>query len=220
MCCFGWYDTSSVWMCREENHMHTHTTAGAALQPHRKSTPQFAPNNQDAGPFIRRKDVKHDRNTAWIEHGDSFHSCKPTLLSPFGWLESSWRVSGAGLDHITFAFNTVEMQLAGSPFMQKKQLGCVCSSFISVIKCYLVGARVTDPEQQQQEQTRPMSPNEAAPDPLRRPNSSRSASPRFPVTHTWSSAFTSSSSHPFSLFSSSDADASPSLHYIMEWSFC
>lgn len=52
------------------------------------------------------------------------------------------------------------------------------------------------------------------------PNSSRAASPRFPVTHTWSSAFTSSSSHPFSLFPSSDADASLLLHYIIEWSFC
>lgn len=44
--------------------MHAQTTAGAALHPQWKSTPQFASNNEDARPFNRRNDVKHDRDTA------------------------------------------------------------------------------------------------------------------------------------------------------------
>lgn len=124
-------------MCREENHIHAQTTAGAALHPQWKLTQQFASNNEDACPFNKRNGVKHDRDTAWIEQCDSFHSCMLILLSSVGWQESSWWLSANGSEHITFAFNTVEMQLAGSPFMQKKEL-------YSLLNLYLVGARATD----------------------------------------------------------------------------
>lgn len=142
-------------------------------------------------PFNRRNDVKHDRDTAWIEQGDSFHSCMPILLSSFGWQESSWWLSANGLEHITFAFNTVEMQLARKLIHAENRATLIIKLVPRRSPC---DRHRTAPRGTNESNVTQRSCSSSPSTPKHLPISSL----RFLVTNTWSFPFTSSLPHPFS----------------------